>query len=100
MGRNCVTTPQQGPSIAPRLPATCSCEPNLDVTFPDNNAVVSFVAARDISAHEQLTISYVDTGMGLQQRRSALQFGYGFTCGCPRCKEEAAAEAGGSGPGV
>ncbi|KAI7842565.1 hypothetical protein COHA_003801 [Chlorella ohadii] len=77
-----------------------SCEPNLDVTFPENNAVVSFVAARDISAHEQLTISYVDTGMGLQQRRSALQFGYGFTCGCPRCKEEAAAEAGGSGSGV
>lgn len=81
-------------SLTPR-----SCEPNLDVTFPGNNAIVSFVAARDISAREQLTISYVDTGMGLQQRRSALRFGYGFTCGCPRCTEEAAAEAGGGGGG-
>lgn len=58
--------------------------------------MVALVAARDISAREQLTISYVDTGLGLQQRRQALQFGYGFTCGCPRCTEEAAAAAGGA----
>lgn len=87
-------------SSAPTIhPLTArSCEPNLDVTFPDNNAVVSLAAARAISAYEQLTISYVDTGLGLQQRRSALQFGYGFTCGCPRCTEEAAAAGGGGRP--
>lgn len=38
--------------------------------------------------NEQLTISYVDAGLPLAQRRQALEFGYGFTCRCPRCTEE------------
>ena len=82
----------QCPCLARPLTLACSCEPNLDVTFPQNNALVALVASRDIAAREQLTISYTDTGLGLQQRRAALHFGYGFTCGCPRCVEEAAAE--------
>ena len=68
-----------------------SCEPNLDISFPGNNAVAAFTAARDIARNEQLTISYVDAGQGVAQRRRALEFGYGFTCRCPRCLEETAA---------
>lgn len=71
-----------------------SCEPALDVTFPHNNGVAAFVAARDIAAREQLTISYVDSGLALPRRRQDLLFGYGFTCACPRCVEEAAAGDG------
>ena len=70
-----------------------SCEPNLDISFPANNAVAAFTAARDIARHEQLTISYVDVGQGVTQRRAALEFGYGFTCRCPRCLEEGATQA-------
>lgn len=64
-----------------------SCEPNLDISWPRNNAVARFTAARDIAAHEQLTISYIDAGQGAAQRQAALQFAYGFACGCPRCRE-------------
>lgn len=64
-----------------------SCEPNLVVSWPHNNAVASFTAARDIAAHEQLTISYIDAEQGAAQRRAALQFAYGFACRCPRCRE-------------
>lgn len=65
-----------------------SCEPNVDVTFPRNDATVAFVAATDIPRHEQLCISYVDTGLGVLARRRQLEFGYGFECGCQRCRDE------------
>lgn len=68
-----------------------SCEPCLDISFPSNNAVAAFTAARDIRAGEQLTISYVDSGLPLAARSAQLQFGYGFACRCPRCVEEAGA---------
>ncbi|KAL4857629.1 Histone-lysine N-methyltransferase [Chlorella vulgaris] len=73
-----------------------SCEPCLDVTFPGNNAVASFSAARDIARGEELTICYLDGGQGLAARQAALSWGYGFTCRCPRCVEEGGAEAGSS----
>ena len=75
-----------------------SCEPNLDVTFPANDAVLALVAARDIAPAEQLTISYVDGAQGLAARRSALEFGYGFRCRCQRCREEEAEAEGAGGP--
>jgi SET and MYND domain-containing protein len=65
-----------------------SCQPSLDVAFPRNNASLALVAARDVAAGEQLTISYVDAGQGVAARRAALQWGYGFACACPRCVEE------------
>ena len=68
-----------------------SCEPSLGVSFPRNNAVAAFTAARHIARGEQLTVSYVDAGQGLAARRQALAWAYGFTCRCPRCVEEAAA---------
>jgi len=64
-----------------------SCEPNLDVTFPHNNGVVRFTAARDIARNEQLTISYIDAEQGTAARQHALEFAYGFRCRCPRCQE-------------
>lgn len=65
-----------------------SCEPNLDVHFPHNNATVGFMALRDIQKNEQLTISYIDVEMPVSQRRQRLGFSYGFECGCPRCLRE------------
>ncbi|GAB4817138.1 hypothetical protein N2152v2_004184 [Parachlorella kessleri] len=56
-----------------------SCEPNLDVTFPYNNAVVALVAARSIPKGEQLCISYVDADLAHEPRRLALEHGYGFS---------------------
>lgn len=66
-----------------------SCQPSLDVTFPRNDATLALVAARDVAAGEQLTVSYIDAGQGVAARREALRWAYGFVCACPRCVEEA-----------
>lgn len=57
------------------------------VTWPHNNALAAFVAARDIEPGEQLCISYVDSSMAHEPRRQALHFSYGFNCRCPKCRE-------------
>ena len=65
-----------------------ACEPNLDVCFPQNSALLALRAARDVDPGEQLTLSYIDTSLPLHKRRQALEQGYGFRCRCPRCREE------------
>ncbi|KAL4448227.1 hypothetical protein ABPG75_005446 [Micractinium tetrahymenae] len=91
-GSGAGSTAQHHPGSAAFLLASMlnhSCEPNLDISWPHNNAVARFTAARDIAAHEQLTISYIDAEQSAAQRQAALQFAYGFSCGCPRCREGA-----------
>ncbi|KAF8072856.1 Slc35f1 [Scenedesmus sp. PABB004] len=53
-----------------------SCEPNVRVSFPANDATAVFTAARDLAQGEQLFISYVDEGAA--GRREFLRFAYGF----------------------
>jgi SET domain len=65
-----------------------SCEPNVDVTFPKNNAEIAFVAATDIAKHTELCISYIDAGVSRAGRQEQLRFAYGFLCNCPKCVEE------------
>jgi hypothetical protein len=65
-----------------------SCEPNVDVTFPNNNAEIAFVAATDIAKHTELCISYIDAGVSRAARQEQLRFAYGFLCQCPKCVEE------------
>lgn len=65
-----------------------SCEPNLDVCFPDNDGRLVLTAARDIAAGEQLTISYIDETAAVAARQDLLRFAYGFTCSCQACRDE------------
>jgi len=65
-----------------------SCEPNVEVVFPNNNHQVRFVAACDSAPGTELTISYIDADTNTAARRKQLEFAYGFSCQCPRCKEE------------
>ncbi|KAG7670868.1 hypothetical protein Ndes2526A_g01356 [Nannochloris sp. 'desiccata'] len=67
-----------------------SCEPNVDVTFPNNNAEIAFVAATDIAKNTELCISYIDAGGGRAARQEQLRYAYGFLCNCPKCIEEKA----------
>jgi len=67
-----------------------SCEPNVDVTFPNNNAEIAFVAATDIPKNTELCISYIDAGAGRAARQEQLRFAYGFLCSCSKCVEEMA----------
>lgn len=65
-----------------------SCDPNLDITFPHNNAVLVLRARRDIRAGEELTLSYIDAGQDFKSRQEKLQFSYGIECNCTKCQEE------------
>lgn len=66
-----------------------SCEPNLAVSWPQNDGMMQLTAARDVSAGEQMGVSYVDGEMALAVRQEHLRYNYGFVCGCQKCVEEA-----------
>jgi hypothetical protein len=65
-----------------------SCEPNLDAVWRDGDAKLSLICRRPISAGEELTITYIDSGAPLADRRAELQHAYGFTCRCEMCLDE------------
>ncbi len=63
------------------------------MVHPRNNSMASFVAARDIEAGEELTVSYLDQTLPRAQRQQRLSFAYGFSCRCARCIEEASEQS-------
>jgi hypothetical protein len=66
-----------------------SCEPSCTVVYahaPDSHA--SVITAEEIEPGEELTISYVDVRLGVNERRAALSGRYGFVCDCRRCVAE------------
>jgi SET and MYND domain-containing protein len=67
-----------------------SCEPSVNVAWPANNGTAAFTAARDISAGEQLHVSYIDCEQEVSTRQEFLAWSYGFRCRCAKCAEELA----------
>ena len=69
-----------------------SCAPNVNVTWPERNHLVEFVANENIKQGEQLTIAYIDLNedwsLNVAKRRAQLEEAYGFVCECPRCVSE------------
>jgi len=53
-----------------------------------------FTAARDITAGEQLTITYTDSSQSVRERQAHLWQSYGFKCGCALCTEQLAVAGG------
>ncbi|EPS98900.1 hypothetical protein FOMPIDRAFT_1024458 [Fomitopsis schrenkii] len=85
-----------------------SCEPNLSVRHLDQRSAlarITVLARRAVPRGEELTITYVDPGLPVaQRRRRLLEWGFG-PCECARCvrEAEAGAENGagdGDAPGV
>lgn len=66
------------------------CEPNLDASWPEGDATLVLSARRDIAAGEALSITYIDSGLGVTERQAQLHYGYGFNCACETCREELA----------
>lgn len=62
------------------------CDPNVDTIWPEN-ATAHLVARRSIKSGEELHITYIDSSMAPDERRSFLEEHYGFTCECARCRE-------------
>jgi len=76
------------------LQSSCnhSCVPNAEVTFPENNFVLSVKAVTDISEGEEIMISYLDEcarDRSRHSRQKILRENYLFTCQCGKCVEEA-----------
>ena len=63
------------------------CAPNCDTAFIQDRGV-AVLALRDIRAGEELSISYVNEGLPVADRRRQL-LAYGFECACERCADEA-----------
>lgn len=66
-----------------------SCDANL--TKRRHGRAYTFAAKRDIPAGEELCINYIEDAMdeSVEVRRKRLQVGWGFTCSCFRCMQEA-----------
>lgn len=66
-----------------------SCQPNAEVTFPDNNSNMVLVAISDIQPGEEVCICYLDDcqrSRSRHSRRKVLRDNYLFECTCSRCE--------------
>ncbi|KII83706.1 hypothetical protein PLICRDRAFT_180058 [Plicaturopsis crispa FD-325 SS-3] len=70
------------------LAAKCnhSCVPSAYWTWDEKTFSLAVYAARDLQAHEELTIAYIPVqGVCRADRRRTLQRRYRFLCMCPMC---------------
>lgn len=68
-----------------------SCRPNAEIRFPYSNNLLQVVALRDITADEEICISYLDEcqiNRSRHSRQRRLQENYLFLCDCEKCQEE------------
>jgi hypothetical protein len=69
-----------------------NCEPNLQVSYVDeNNETLLVNALRPIAAGDELCISYIDENDAVEVRQQQLYEHYLFTCGCAKCTRDLAA---------
>lgn len=75
-----------------------ACTPNVRISHvPGRSGVrpatrITAMAARDVAKDEELLISYVDPGQGVEERQKTLWRDYCFgPCDCAKCKQEASA---------
>ncbi|CAM9529101.1 unnamed protein product [Chrysoparadoxa australica] len=68
-----------------------SCQPNSEITYKGGSSgqplMAQVRAITDIAAGEELTQSYIDKELSLEDRQRALE-DYGFKCSCSRCELE------------
>lgn len=74
-----------------------SCSPNCSIEYSGKTSdmiekkadqmIARVVLLENVTEGEELTQSYIDTQLGLEERRRALEE-YGFWCRCKRCVQE------------
>lgn len=64
-----------------------SCNGNLAIDF-EKDRTISWLALRDIQPGEELTISYIDETLDVEDRQFRLRNYWGFTCQCEKCKRD------------
>ena len=72
-----------------------SCQPSavVDIGPIDDGSILTLRTKRRVHAGESLSISYVEFGTPVAERRRALLFQHGFLCECARCVLELAITA-------
>lgn len=65
-----------------------SCVPNAAWAWNGAVGRITVQAIREVGAGEEVTVAYVDTVLGGEERRRRLREGYGFECGCEACVGE------------
>lgn len=66
-----------------------SCQPNVEVETISMAEGIRIKAITDITAGQELTVTYVDPDSSYDDRRYKLRINWGFICHCPRCKKDA-----------
>eukprot|EP00933_Yihiella_yeosuensis_P003093 TRINITY_DN10547_c0_g1_i2.p1 TRINITY_DN10547_c0_g1~~TRINITY_DN10547_c0_g1_i2.p1 ORF type:complete len:377 (-),score=63.87 TRINITY_DN10547_c0_g1_i2:69-1199(-) len=62
-----------------------SCSPNLEQSWDEDAGEAHLIAAEEIPAGEELTISYIELRLPREERRQRLRENYGFECHCSAC---------------
>ncbi|KAK3314330.1 hypothetical protein B0H66DRAFT_483703 [Apodospora peruviana] len=62
-----------------------ACNSNALMHFSEKTLAMTIVAARDIEPGEEITISYIDTGLPYSERQETLHTIWGFNCTCSLC---------------
>ncbi|KAI9504490.1 hypothetical protein BX070DRAFT_222255 [Coemansia spiralis] len=70
---------------------THSCDPNVQIVFPDNSAKAAIKTLKHIAKGEELHVSFVDTSLDVATRQKVLKGSYRLTCTCEKCKADLAA---------
>ncbi|XP_045614819.2 histone-lysine N-trimethyltransferase SMYD5 isoform X2 [Procambarus clarkii] len=83
----------EGSGLYP-LQSSCnhSCDPCAMPTFPYNNFHLVMTAVKDITAGDEICVSYLDEcnlNRSRHSRIAILRENYLFTCRCPKCEEQA-----------
>lgn len=83
----------EGSGLYP-LQSSCnhSCDPNAMPTFPYNNFHLVMTAVKDITAGDEICVSYLDEcnlDRSRHSRNIILRENYLFTCRCRKCLEQA-----------
>ncbi|KAJ2557480.1 mitochondrial import receptor subunit tom20 [Coemansia sp. RSA 1933] len=69
---------------------THSCDPNVQIVFPENTTKAALKALKPIAKGDELCVSFVDTALDVQTRQKLLMNSYRFTCECDKCKADLA----------
>ncbi|KAJ1770604.1 mitochondrial import receptor subunit tom20 [Coemansia sp. RSA 1813] len=72
---------------------THSCDPNVQIVFPDNTSKAAIKTLKPVAKGDELHVSFVDASLDVQTRQKLLKNSYRFTCECDKCKADLAAVA-------
>ncbi|KAJ2378414.1 mitochondrial import receptor subunit tom20 [Coemansia sp. RSA 2607] len=72
---------------------THDCDPNVEITFPDNTDKAAIRTIKPVAKGEELHVSFVDPALDRVVRQKKLSSSYRIVCSCDKCKAENAAAA-------